>query len=83
MKRSTRLAGHGLPHEGRVWDGLTRQFGNYAGETHCSCGLVSPFLPTTAARKRWHGEHKDAIRATTAAGGAEGDQKGSSGERAS
>lgn len=60
--RTNRLAGHGLPHEGRVWNGLTRQFGNYAGTTSCSCGLISPFLASTSARRKWHREHKDKIR---------------------
>lgn len=33
------------------------------GRALCECGAESPVLPSTAARKRWHREHKDAIRA--------------------
>ena len=28
----------------------------------CRCGASSAVLPTAAARKAWHREHKDAIR---------------------
>ena len=55
------LAGHGLQHEGRVphtWD-----YGSGEGVAECACGAQSESLPTTAARKRWHEQHKDAIRA--------------------
>lgn len=60
MKANTRLAGHELRNEGRVYDGihLVRE-----GASRCSCGEWSPLLPSSAARKRWHREHKDAIRA--------------------
>lgn len=34
-----------------------------SGRALCECGAESPVLPSTAARKRWHREHKDAIRA--------------------
>ena len=33
------------------------------GAGYCECGAESPELPSTAARKRWHAGHKDAIRA--------------------
>ena len=32
------------------------------GKAYCSCGQLSPVLECTAARKRWHKEHKQAIR---------------------
>lgn len=63
MKTNTRLAGHELRHEGRVWNGVTREYGNGSGVTACTCGVESPYLPSTNARKRWHREHKDAVRA--------------------
>lgn len=63
---SNRLAGHELRYEGRVFDaavGLVNSLVNGRGATRCSCGEWSPVLPSTAARKRWHREHKDAVRA--------------------
>jgi hypothetical protein len=61
--KPNRLADHELPWEGRVEDSLA-YWGVRHGEgtTSCSCGEQSPVLPTTAARQRWHREHKDAIR---------------------
>lgn len=32
------------------------------GRALCECGEWSPELPSTAARKRWHREHKDEVR---------------------
>lgn len=59
---SNRLAGHELPNEGRVWNGVIRALTNGAGDIACSCGVLSPYLMTTAARQRWHREHKDTVR---------------------
>ncbi|TDC34204.1 hypothetical protein E1211_17810 [Micromonospora sp. 15K316] len=59
--KSNRLAGHTLPNEGRLYDRgiyLVRE-----GAIRCSCGDVSPFLPNATARRRWHREHKAAVRA--------------------
>jgi hypothetical protein len=56
-----RLAGHELWWEGRVDVGYG--YRNGLGRAHCSCGAWSPELPSTAKRKQWHREHKDAIRA--------------------
>lgn len=34
------------------------------GTAYCECGAVSPTLPSTAARQRWHRDvHKPAVRA--------------------
>ena len=62
MSRSTRVAGHGMPHEGR---GLrwSAQFESIVYDpdstrTRCECGEWSPELPTDAARRRWHATHK-------------------------
>jgi hypothetical protein len=55
--KPSRLAGHTLPHEGR----LTSDYhapGNGPGVATCSCGEQSPVLPSTNARKAWHREHK-------------------------
>ncbi len=61
--RSNRLAGHTLPFKGRVHLGTTIiGDGNGQGRTKCSCGDDSPMLPSTAARKKWHRDHKNDIR---------------------
>lgn len=51
-------------YEGRVPDPFAR-WGqrNGPGSALCECGERSPDLPTTAARQRWHRDHKQAIRA--------------------
>ena len=63
------VKGHGLVSEGAAHD----EKGNYAGSYEwlsgrglsgygfCSCGARSSLLASTAARKRWHNEHKAAI----------------------
>lgn len=33
------------------------------GHGKCRCGALSPELPTTAARKRWHKQHKAEVLA--------------------
>lgn len=50
------LKGHGLRFEGRVngYFGM----GSGPGKGRCSCGAESETLPTTAARQRWHRQHK-------------------------
>lgn len=58
---TTRLAGHTLPNEGRVYDVHGYKVNEAA--TACSCGEQSPVLPNTAQRRQWHREHKDAVRA--------------------
>ena len=42
----------------------------YPGWPRCECGERAPTLPSDAARKRWHREHKEAVRAARAAEGA-------------
>ena len=63
-KRSTRLAGHALPDEGRVYDAHGYKVDEAA--TACSCGESSPVLPNTAQRRKWHASHKESV-----AGGAQ------------
>lgn len=58
-KTSTRLAGHGLPNEGRIDNHGTS---NRRGRGRCECGATSPELRNTAQRKLWHGDHKASIR---------------------
>lgn len=59
--KDTRLSGHGLLYEGRT-RGWYRSETMGPGPAICSCGAESPPLPTTAERKRWHAQHKDAVR---------------------
>jgi hypothetical protein len=59
--RSNRLAGHELRNEGKVYD--VGGWPVLIGSGRCTCGERSPVLPTPAARKRWHREHKDTVRA--------------------
>lgn len=59
MTRSTRIAGHTLPNEGRIFDGPSRIT---EGPTSCSCGAESPFLSSDSARQQWHATHKDEVR---------------------
>ena len=57
-KGKTLVKGHTLLFEGRV--STYHGYGTGPGRGRCSCGAESETLPTTAARKRWHREHKDA-----------------------
>ncbi len=60
-RRNTLVPGHGLRHEGRYWNGHAYVTGGMA-PGKCSCGDESDPLPTAAARRRWHAEHKAQIR---------------------
>jgi hypothetical protein len=66
-KISTRLAGHYLYAEGKPFYADGRRittYGAQVGHGMCSCGSVSDAVfDTDAARKRWHRDHKDKIRA--------------------
>jgi len=62
MAVPTRLAGHGLRHEGRHWTAAGYVSGGMAPGV-CECGAKSPELPSAAARKQWHRDHKADIRA--------------------
>lgn len=60
MARQLRVPGHTLPHEGRILGSWTWSSG--PGRGVCSCGEESPeVLPSTAARQRWHREHKETV----------------------
>lgn len=69
---ANRLSGHTLAFEGAAHvrrlihiDTVVyeRPSSTWAGVALCSCGAVSEVLPSNYQRKRWHREHKDAIRA--------------------
>ena len=65
-RRNTRLAGHALRSEGKPCEpvpggGWCRRRG-WLGRALCECGERSPDLGTDGARKRWHAEHKQAVR---------------------
>ena len=59
FKKQTLVKGHTLSMEGQPV-GYAR---NGPGQGICSCRQLSPVLPTNAARKRWHKQHKDEILA--------------------
>lgn len=60
MPKQLIVKGHTLPYEGRV--STFMRMGSGPGKGKCSCGAESSeTLPTTAARQRWHREHKQAI----------------------
>lgn len=64
MKEQMRVKGHYLIGEGesffgdgsRIWG---RRSGMGCGK--CSCGALSEKLPSDAARKRWHRQHKEEV----------------------
>lgn len=76
---SYRVPGHGLQHEGRpvLREGCCgvkdthnrRNVYDALGHGLCSCGQASPCEDTTAARQRWHRQHKSDV-ATIATSGA-------------
>lgn len=65
------VKGHGLISEGAGYppgtearSALARYWGTFhepAGVGLCRCGATSDPLPSNAARKRWHREHKQAV----------------------
>lgn len=60
---SKRVPGHTLRHEGAPHDTTGRRIGSYwrtgsTGAARCSCGQQSDDLPSAAARKAWHRQHK-------------------------
>jgi hypothetical protein len=57
------VKGHGLQREGRAFDADRRHTGKPEGYGLCACDALSPLCTTTAARQRWHREHKAEIRA--------------------
>ena len=60
--KTNRLAGHTLPDEGRVRGKGFRFVSDGVGL--CSCGATSErMLTSDGARKRWHRQHKDEVRA--------------------
>lgn len=72
MSRQLRVKGHELRSEGQAynittnWQGKTgiRYTGAFTGMALCACGSTSELLPSDAARKRWHREHKQAVIST-------------------
>ena len=58
-----RVVGHGLYGEGWPWIGTKIQalYRSGPGMAKCECGQMSDLLPSTAARKRWHAQHKQDV----------------------
>ncbi len=64
MAKQLRVPGHMLRDSGRIWVGWPLLRYSYGpGYGVCSCGERSPDLPSTAARQRWHRQHKEALLA--------------------
>lgn len=63
----SRLTGHGLRHEGWAYIGTniraTSEGAAGPGMAKCECGAMSEMLRSRSARKRWHAQHKDELRA--------------------
>lgn len=47
---------HGRRGQSYYYGGVSR-----AGHGLCSCGALSPYVDSGAARKRWHRSHKDDV----------------------
>lgn len=68
-RANTRLSGHALIGEGAAHDANGNPvswYGDWGNRGHgkCSCGAISPELPSRRARQRWHREvHKAEILA--------------------
>ena len=67
--RRTALPGHALRSEGKPYrlsdpddGGLDVRAPGSGGYGLCECGISSGWLTSDGARKRWHKEHKEAIR---------------------
>lgn len=64
----SRLAGHELYSEGAPYDSdgkfVNTNWGGTAGvgRGKCSCGEMSPELPSGTKRKAWHRAHKEEMR---------------------
>lgn len=57
------VPGHGLQAAGLPWTADGERLGaSGLGVGLCSCGAMSPELPTNCARKRWHTAHADEVR---------------------
>lgn len=55
------VPGHTLRYEGNAYNPngqMKYRFNDPVGHAKCSCGALSPELPSRAARKRWHKQHK-------------------------
>lgn len=64
----TVLKGHGLLFEGKAYqeNGSPFSWSEKVGCGKCSCGALSPVLPSKRKRQQWHRQHKDEVRAAQA-----------------
>lgn len=68
MGNSTRVPGHALIAEGEPYYENGRQRFLWRGDggegrALCECGELSEALPFGDARKRWHRQHKEEVKA--------------------
>ena len=69
------MAGHGLRFAGAPHNAAGHRISLYGpatgdGRAKCTCGWLSGVLPTAAARKHAHAEHKRQVQAARAQGNA-------------
>lgn len=60
--RSTRIAGHGLRNEGRVYDAAGQR--TNVGQGRCECGWTTEEYASDANRRRAHASHKQDVAAS-------------------
>lgn len=73
--RSNRVRGHALRDEGMPFEkGVRLPVYGSLGYGRYECGAESPLLDTTAARKRWHRQHKAELLAAPLAGDERGEK---------
>jgi len=63
MPTPNRLVGHELWSEGKAIESRDRYYDVREGRGKCSCGALSPVLPSKTKRKQWHRDHKADLRA--------------------
>lgn len=64
MDKQFLVEGHSIPYSGHYFNPRTSQEENGPGSTRCSCGVESPILPSTYARREWGIQHKKEILST-------------------
>lgn len=76
MREMENMKGHGLMHEGAAFRLVVDKTGQAevrrvnwrgvggVGRAYCACGHLSDYLPSGAARRRWHKEHLAEVAVT-------------------
>lgn len=56
------LIAEGAPHDSNGERTLLFATAGRSGRAKCSCGELSPDLPSGRQRKQWHQDHKEAVK---------------------